>query len=532
MLLIEIILFFGILIFVHELGHFIVAKMVGVRVEAFSLGFGPRLIGFKKGDTDYRVSAIPLGGYVKMAGQFDIPDEDEMQSLTGEPWEFPSKTWWQRMLIASAGSIMNIVLALVIFVLVAYLWGYPVYHSEVKIGVIDEDMPEYQVFQRSDVVEKANGKILESWDSFHNLLTRSPDQTVTCQVKRNKKTINLSLTPKGQQVDEEGTKIGRVGISPFMKPLVGKVHEDYPAAEARLPLLPGDEIIAIGDRKIEQWTEMRAIVAKKAEQPLAFRIIRRKPFQLKFLAQKEMDKLEHIGLTMDETKSITAVIDKSEAFNTGFLVGDKIQTVTTTPLPFWKRMLYKIKGSNVHQVMTVTVLREQPFISILKPFANPFSGEGYIGITHDSRNTFVEVGREKVGLLTSVKLGAESTWFWSQIIFVTIKKLIVREVSMDNLAGPVGITQMIGQQAKSGFKDLLEFLAILSVNLGIINFFPIPVLDGGLMVVLLVEGIRRKPLTIRLQILLQQVGLLILVPLIIYVTYNDIARYLEKILTP
>ncbi|MBN2382024.1 RIP metalloprotease RseP [bacterium] len=532
MIVLEIIIFFGILIFIHELGHFLVAKAVGVRVEVFSLGFGPRLFGFKIGETDYRVSIIPLGGYVNMAGQFDVPDKESMERLTGQPWEFPSKPWWQRFMIASAGSLMNIFLAFFVFTFLVFFWGYPKYESTLKVGLLDPDMSEYAVLQKGDIIKHINDRAVKSWDELAQIIVESPDQTVTLEIERALETMTVTLSPKGIELEGSEKKRGRFGITPYLEARIGEVYEDQPAAKARLSLQSGDLIRAINDTPIEQWAEMRDIVAKNPLKPIQLTIVRNGPFELRVLSQNKSKDLNGCGLEIDAQKVVTAVKHQSNAYKAGILVGDRIVQVVEEQIPLWKRVLYRFRGHDVTTTLIVTLNRSEPFVSELIPIKNPLNGEGLIGISNYSKDAFKEIGREKIGLARSLQVGFQSTIFYSQLIFISIQKLVQREVTMDNLAGPVGITQMIGQQAKAGIKELLQFLAILSVNLGIINFFPIPVLDGGMMVVLLVEGIRRKPLSIRLQVVLQQIGFLILVPLILYVTYNDIVRILGKVLTP
>lgn len=534
MTLFYVVISFGILIFVHELGHFIVAKFFGVRIEIFSLGFGTRIFGFRKGDTDYRVSLIPLGGYVKMAGQFDIPDEESMKDLKGEPWEFPSKPWWQRFCIASAGSLMNIFLAFFILAFIAYFMGFPQYESTIRVGLIDPDMPEYSVFQRGDIITQVNGQKLESWDDLIKIFSENEEKTILCTIKRNDQIIEVPFQPH-MKVRDNGTKQLRFGLDAYLKPVIGSVIEEQPASKGRMPLIPGDEIIAIDQTKIELWTEMRDLVASTPDKTLKLTIRRSGPFVLKMLTDADSRSLEDNGLSLtthEENKMVVTVKNDSPAWKAGFLPGDMVNGIDFEKIPYWKKLLYKITGKTVQSVMLVTVIRPEPFEREITTVKHPINGDGLIGISSAPSGDFREIGTRKLNFSESIIYGFDSTVFYSQMIFITLKKLLIREVSVDNLAGAVGITQMIGQQAELGFRRLLEFLAILSVNLGIVNFFPIPVLDGGMMVVLLVEGVRRKPLTLKFQIILQQIGLLILIPLILYVTYNDIVRWLRQILTP
>ena len=339
----------GVLIFFHELGHFLVARLCGVGVEKFSLGFGPRLFGKKVGITDYRVSAIPLGGYVKMVG--DEPDaqvEPELRHLS-----FTHKSVTKRILIVAAGPLFNMLLAVLIFLGINMLHG-----------------------------------------SFIPL------------------------------------------------PTVGTVTPQSPAQQAGI--LAGDRIISINGQAVDTWDDMKTIISASGGSTLAVVV-------------------ERGGETfpMDITPGLTA--DKN-------LFGEDVE----------------------RYVIGITS-----------------SGDGY---TKD------------LSLFEAGRLSLIQTYNVTKLTIVSVAKIIQGKISTKNLGGPIMIAEMAGQQAKEGTLNLVFFIALLSVNLAILNFLPIPVLDGGHLLFFFIEAIMRRPLNQKLRETAQQAGIFILILLMIFVFYNDISR--------
>ena len=345
---------FSVLIIIHEWGHFIVAKRNGVKVERFSIGFGPKIFGITRGDTEYKVSLLPLGGYVKMAGMAD--ENMDTQAIKGEPWEFNSKTVWQRLKIVSAGPVMNFVLALVIFIAV-YMVGVPV------------------------------------------------------------------MTNK-----------------------IGEVKEGFPAAAAQLQT--GDQIVAIDGAPVKNWNELVKIIYQNPGKELNLTIQR---------AEKQFS----VALTPKEEKT-TDVFGKE------------------------------------HTV-------------------------GLIGIMPTS-----DFQTEKSNPLHAIWLGTEHTIKLTAMTYKGIFLLATGQVSPKNLGGPLMIAQLAGKEAKEGWLPLLYFIALISINLAVLNFLPIPILDGGHAFFLIVEAIKGSPVSVKAQDLAQKIGLGLLLALIIFATYNDILRFLGK----
>jgi len=343
----------GLLIFFHELGHFLAAKAFGVRVVAFSFGFGPRLLGLKVGETDYRVSAIPLGGYVKMTGEG--PDED----LTTEDQQvsFSHKALWKRMLIVFCGPFSNFLFSVLVFFFVFLLLGQMILTNE--IGEVKPNYPAYKAGLRSgDTIFQVAGRTIRNWKELPEVIKQNPNRAIPVIFERGNKRYRTEVTPISSPVKNifgEEVRETIIGISPSGKFIT---REQGP-------------LEALGDALVQTWT-----------------------------------------------------------------------------------------------ISKMTVL--------------------------------------------------------------SVVKLIQQKVPLDTLGGPILIAQLAGQQAQEGWTNLLFFAALLSINLGILNLLPIPILDGGHLLFFGIEGVIRRPLSLKKRELAQQIGMAILILLMVFVFYNDILRIIQQ----
>ncbi len=341
----------GVLIFVHEFGHFLLAKLMGVGVEKFSLGFGPRIVGRKIGMTDYMISAIPLGGYVKMVGE--SPGNEVDYSLL--PLSFSHKSLFKRSLIVLAGPVFNLLLAVLIFFVFFLVSGLPI-----------------------------------------------------------------------------------------LQPEVGEVQEGMPAHEAGI--CPGDRIVSIDANPVTRWEEMADLINQSSGRPLSIEVLR----------------------------------------------DDRTVLVKVTPKQLSSQNLF---GEQIEKYV--------------------------IGITASGAVTV-----QKLNIFQSAAYGVTQAWQIAELTVLAIGKIIAGTLSAKNLGGPIMIAQLAGQQAEAGIVNFIFFIALLSVNLGIINLLPIPVLDGGHLLFFLIEAVTRRPLNHKMREVAQQVGIFVLILLMIFVFYNDIARIL------
>ena len=422
MTLVYFLIVIGILVFVHEFGHFIMAKRAGVRVEKFSLGMGPKLFGYKKGDTEYIISALPLGGYVKMAGE--NPDEEP----TGAPDEFQAKTVWQRVKIAVTGPLTNILLAFLVMPLVFMVGTYS--EGPAKVGYVEKGSPaESAGFMAGDVIEKINGRGINDWTKALSLIAVNPDTDVHVMINRQGEKKTLTLRP--QTATE--LKIGISGLVPDMPAEVGRLKEGFPAEKAGIQV--NDKIISVDGKTIYHWNQFSALVRES-------------------------------------------------------------------------------KGNK----LTITLERDGKRMEIIVT-PQEDNGRYVIGVEPIMRLVF-----KKYGFIDSLRLGFDKTIESVDLTLITLKKLLTFNLSIKTLGGPVMIAQMSGQAAAAGLSSFLSLLAMISISLGVLNLLPIPVLDGGLVLFLVIEAIRKKPLSRKVMEVSQSIGAAVLITLIAVVSYNDVMR--------
>ncbi|MCE5194102.1 MAG: RIP metalloprotease RseP [Nitrospiraceae bacterium] len=433
------IILLGVLIFVHEFGHFLFAKKLKVRVLKFSLGFGPKLIGRKFGETEYLISSIPLGGYVKMLGE----EPGETLKEEDKPFAYNYQPVWKRFLIVASGPIFNLIFAAVLFFFV-FLSGVPM--PEPYIGTIVNNSPADKAgLSTGDKVIEINNIPVMSWYEINESVSKSKGNALAFKIEREGKIIELNVTPvKETEKNIFGEKIDvfEIGTSPLLYSYIGEVVSDSPAKKAGIE--KGDRVIRIQDTDIKTWQEMTSIIHQNPGKPLRFKI-------------KRGERILDI-IVSPETKTITEPTGKRKDIG---LIG-------------------------------------------IKPLANEVE--------------------KKFGLIDSLYLGFKRTWDICVLTLVVIVKLFQRIIPADTLGGPIMILQMAGEQASMGAMSFFSFMAVISINLGVLNLLPIPILDGGHLMFLTIEGIRRKPLSEKVIIICQKIGVALLITLMIFVLYNDVIR--------
>ncbi len=418
----------GILVFVHEFGHFIAAKKAGVYVETFSLGMGPKLIKRKKGDTEYCISAIPLGGYVKLKGE----NPDEQTKGEPDPDELMAKSIPARFSIFVAGPLMNVITAVILVSLVFYIGiQMPKYLDEPPvIGWIEEDSPAMKMgLELGDLIMTVGEQSVNNWEQALLLIASTGGNTLDVEVQRGNLTHTLTGTP--EVVKSLGA--GYIGIQPVMKPVVGDLQPGFPAEKAGLQA--GDEIVGINETRIVHWYQMANFIHAHPEEELQITVLR---------AEEEIS-------------------------------------------------------------MTITPKKQGEY--------------GYLGISSQQLTVL-----KKYGVFESISRGIDRCWEITTMTFDLLRRLVTLRASVKTVGGPIMIAQLSGEVAKQGISELLNFMGLISLSLGIFNLLPIPILDGGHIFLLLVEFLNRKPLSMGKRELAQKIGLLILIPLFLFIFYNDIAR--------
>ena len=421
----------AVLIFVHESGHFLMAKAFGVRVLVFSLGFGKRLFGFRKGDTDYRVSIIPLGGYVRMAG--DMPEENQPSS----PDDFLSKPKWQRLLILLAGPFMNLVTAIVIVTLVN-MAGQEIVKLEPVIGGVSPNGPAAKAGLRlGDRVVRINGDEVKEFNDVRLAIATNAGERLHIEYERAGKRYETSLVPK--RVREDGATVGKAEFSPMIEPVIGRVSPNSPAFKRGLRA--GDRVVSANGTKIENLWDLYGILDKAGVKPVKIGVIR---------------------------------------------------------------------GG---QPLTIAVPGDTAQPPLLARGIEPQSEFRQLAFGPAVRDAF------------------DQTRKMANLIFMGLNKLVRGKAKMGDWAGPVGIARIAGEMFDAGLQPFVMLMALISVNLGILNLLPIPVLDGGHIMIILVEAAARRDLSIATKERVQQIGFFFIAALMLLVLYSDLVNHVFRRLT-
>ena len=646
----------GFLIFIHELGHFLAARRCGIRVDKFSIGFGPRLIGFKRGDTEYCISLIPFGGFVKMPGE--NPEE-----RTGAPDEFPSAPIGHRIFVAIAGPAMNIAFGIIVFSLIYLISGEYVRKSleTTQIGhVVDGSPAEIARLQPGDKLVAINGKRLKDWRDLQMAVAINPDEELDIEIIRNGRTQTL-YNVKTETKEVKARKIGQLGVSPMQEVLIARVEDDSWAAKSGLEA--GDLIDKVNGRTIYTRADFHETARRNHGDTVRLEIRRGFVFHIEGIRQADLNGgsiprqlrgmfNEHsLPLSRDATISILedgrrwkitdsdriytlhdaedkinvfkdngsslakelyadwkltvgAIQKDSHIQNKGIRLGDQLISIDSVPVrnvvfdqkvqelakihvdqpikfEFHRNLLFRAKLENnpidldnlentsdfVRQQAEVRQVPLPPNFTLSKDGEGKFllktnNGETYaeakiadgkLSVHRPNSETFTVMlklmrSKESESLLTKelhldptvsglvltepVRVtqynfitawgrGIEESWSMVAQAVSMVGQLVTGEVSPELLSGPVGIVTATAESARFGFRELIYFAGFISVNLAFVNLLPIPIADGGLILFFTIEKLRGRPLSIRKQQIIQQVSIVLIVGLFLYITWFD-----------
>lgn len=637
----------GVLVFVHELGHFLAAKGCGIYVDRFSLGMPPRIFGFKMGETDYCIGLLPIGGFVRMAGQEDAPlSEDEREQTYGhvppERW-FNNKPVWQRAIVLFAGPFMNLVLAFFVYAAMAAVGReVPLPSIDTRVGIVEANSPAasaplFEVgadgvadlqgtpdavgWNTADRIVRINGRPMTKFQDIFFEAVLGKGKTARAELERTglDGTVTRYVSPIEPKVLEEGGNVTRFGFAPFSAALIDFVFPGSPA-EAN-GLRSGDRILTADGKQVDAQsfsemvrslapeTTIELLVERGAEQ-LALSLTTRsegrfedvvfspplRPFLVlgesdqpvvraedeAFLARtglKSGDRLvringdSNVGALLRESydsgsaETFVAEVERPGRFGFG---EPEAMTVPMTPndmvwaltgsnpagpvelafvgpslekssgvqrrdvisevdgQPASARLLRELERDRLNTAVTVTVERPRLFFGMAQKSKRfeaelPISSVQQIGVVWGTEMTSVR--SEPAQIIPAA---------WNECVtvivqtYATLHRLLTGALSPKLMGGPVMIGDVVTSAARAGLGPLFEMMAMISVNLAIFNLLPLPVLDGGQLAFLGIEAVRRRPVSVKVMEAVQQVGILLILGLMVYVTFNDISRLAER----
>ncbi len=420
----------GVIIFVHELGHFLAARLFRIRVRVFSIGFGARLWGFERGGTEYRLAMVPLGGYVAFSGI-------DPSNPTGDAGDFITKPRWQRMVVLLAGPAANVVLSIVLIaaVLVAGTELAGPRDLSAEIGAVAPDSAASEAgLQAGDTILRLDDEDVSDWREVANIVLTSPERRLAVDFERDGRTLSTVLVPRRIPRHE----LGDAGMYASLLPRVREVFEGTPAEQAGIRY--GDTLYAVDGHPIADADDFRQLVEPRAGEEVSVEIGR----------------------------------------------GDE-------------RLVVRLVPADEGGV-----------------------GRAGIAISHFSYRRAAPMD----ALVESVRIN----WDTTTEIFGFLGRLAERRVSPQSaLAGPIEIARISGQAARRSFSDLVFLTALISLNICILNLLPIPVLDGGQLVILLFESVLRRDLSIKVKNLVTQFGLVVIVGIMMFALYFDLVKNLPAL---
>ena len=433
----------GVLVFVHELGHFLAAKRVGIRVLKFQLGVNPTVVSFRRGDTEYGIGALPLGGYVKMAGENpEDVERDERGNVVTRPDEFRSKTKWERFQVLIMGPVMNLLLAVILTAVVLYQGVEKGSYEDqpVVVGVVAEGSAAAKADIRpGDRIVSVAGRGIDTWEQFLMAVGSKPNREVSIGLLRSGLEQTRKVTPA--VVGQSRFEFGDIGVLPNVHPHVGEISKGSAAEKAGLK--PNDVVLAVDGQPITFSYQLKQAISKHPEQLITLAILR---------------------------------------------TGEK-QTIQATP--------------------------------------SRQGNEGLLGIRIAD-----DTVKNKPGFGQAISLSVEKNIEMARLIFQTLGGLITRETSPKQLMGPIAIAQLSGESAQLGWIALITLMASISLNLGLLNLLPIPVLDGGHIFIMALEGLARRDFSQAVKEKMLMAGFAVILMLMVTVIYNDLTRisWIERLM--
>jgi regulator of sigma E protease len=535
--LVPFIILLGILIFVHELGHFLVARWCKVKVEVFSLGFGKKILQKTVGDTTYAISLIPLGGYVKMFGDElgkQIPEEAKSVS-------FLHKTVWQRIAIVLAGPVMNLLFATLLFAVIAWKGES---RRAPEVGDIKPGTPAYVAgFRSGDKILSMQGNPIKTWDEFQMQLAELAGQAVEIEVQSLgfNGSRTLTVTPERKSNPNPlslNAEIGDIeGLQPDSLSAVLGVRGNTIAYQ--LGFRTGDEIKKINDNTVTHFRDLEAKLIVLQGLEVTFTLNRPSEtdtskfdtLEITLKLPSPLPSMESLGIERPEL-FLAEVIKDTPAYKAGLKPYDRILSINEKIPNKWEDILNTVKSHSSNEPLVFKVERDgqEQVLSIAPQETEHLTLHGQA----EKRKTvgIVPLIKMSAPSMTTINYGQgegllralERSYEVSLMTVLSFVRLIQNKISPKTIGGVISIGQAASQTFKLGLQQFLNMMAIISINLFVLNLLPIPVLDGGHLIFYTIEAIRGAPLSMKKMEMAQQVGLVVLLGLMGFALFNDFSR--------
>lgn len=528
----------GFLIFIHELGHFLAAKKVGIKVNTFSIGFGPKIVGYKHGDTEYRLSVLPFGGYVQMEGE--NPNEQ-----TGAEGEFASASLGKRAFVVIAGPAVNLLFGVLVYwfvfsvginadaiKLINGLTGQTIGLEDkgVQIGMIADDGPgAIGGVMPNDTVVSIDGEPAINWIRFTEVITLNPEKELELVVERDGTQKTLTVVPEA--VEASRGKAGKLYVSLKSDSVVTEIDPESPASQAGIKL--GDYIDTIDGQKIyntpyfgpEIWGDNFGWIGKK-HQSIYNKIEQNRDALVLGIIRGD----EKFTVQIPVQWNMKVVVqENSTAFKAGIRSEDILVTFNGKTVD--SKSLYSEIIASANQTVTLGIIRDgerrtvtlSPTKKSKHDHESTYYGLRWYNFLSGMLLTEPEIPTQYYTFFGAITNGLNTHWLTCTSIARILKKLFVGEVSAKHLSGPFGIGEMTNRMFKSvGLNTVLFFIGFISINLAIVNLLPIPIADGGHLLFFALEKIRGRPVSQKAQAVIQQVSIVLILALFLYITWYDL----------